>query len=38
MAVNVDIFNPQISVVADGLAGKTVMIYGGNNVKYLHIC
>lgn len=31
MAVNVDIFNPQISVVAKGLAGKCIMIYGGNN-------
>lgn len=32
MAVNIDIFNPQISVVARGLEGKTIMIYGGNNV------
>ena len=31
MAVQVDIFNPQISVVAKGLAGKCIMIYGGNN-------
>lgn len=31
MAVNVDIFNPQVSVVAKGLAGKCIMIYGGNN-------
>ncbi len=27
-----DIFNPQVSVVAKGLEGKTVMIYGGNNL------
>ena len=32
MAVIVDIFNPQISTVAKGLEGKTIMIYGGNNV------
>lgn len=32
MAVNIDIFNPQVSVVARGLEGKTIMIYGGNNV------
>lgn len=31
MAVNVDIFNPQVSVVAKGLAGKCIMVYGGNN-------
>lgn len=31
MAVNVDIFNPQVSVVAKGLAGKCLMIYSGNN-------
>ena len=31
MAVNVDIFNPQVSVVAKGLAGKALMIYSGNN-------
>ena len=28
----VDIFNPQISVVAKGLEGKRIMIYGGNNL------
>lgn len=28
----VDIFNPQISVVAKGLEGKVLFIYGGNNV------
>jgi len=27
-----DIFNPQISVVAKGLEGKRIMIYGGNNL------
>ena len=27
----VDIFNPQVSVVAHGLEGKTIMIYGSNN-------
>lgn len=32
MAVNVDIFNPQISTVARGLEGKTIFVYGGNNV------
>lgn len=32
MAVTIDIFNPQVSTVARGLEGKTIMIYGGNNV------
>lgn len=32
MAVTVDIFNPQESVVAKGLEGKIITIYGGNNV------
>ena len=32
MAVEVDIFNPQKSVVAHGLDGKTIMIYGKNAV------
>lgn len=32
MAVDIDIFNPQVSVVAEGLEGKVLMIYGGNNV------
>ena len=32
MAVTIDIFNPQVSVVAEGMAGKTILIYGGNNV------
>ena len=27
-----DIFNPQISVVAKGLEGKRIMIYGSNNI------
>lgn len=32
MGVTVDIFNPQTSVLAAGLEGKTILIYGGNNV------
>ena len=32
MAVNVDIFNPQVSKIAHGLEGKVILIYGGNNV------
>ncbi len=32
MAVNVDIFAPQVSVVAKGLKGKCLMIYGKNNL------
>lgn len=32
MAVSMDIFNPQVSVVAAGLAGKSLFIYGGNNL------
>lgn len=32
MGVKIDIFNPQTSVLAAGLEGKTVFIYGGNNV------
>lgn len=32
MAVVVDIFNPQTSVIAHGLEGKTIMIYGSNGV------
>ena len=31
MANEIDIFNPQVSVVAHGLEGKTIMIYGTNN-------
>ena len=27
-----DIFNPQVSVVAKGLEGKRIMVYGGNNL------
>lgn len=30
MAVSVDIFNPQHSVIAHGLEGKTIMVYGKN--------
>lgn len=32
MAVTVDIFNPQHSVIAHGLDGKTIMIYGKNGL------
>lgn len=32
MAVTVDIFNPQHSVIAHGLEGKTIMIYGSNGL------
>lgn len=32
MGIVVDIFNPQTSCVAKGLAGKTIMIYGSNSV------
>lgn len=32
MAVTIDIFNPQTSTVARGLEGKSIFIYGGNNV------
>ena len=32
MAVKVDIFNPQVSVIAHGLEGKVIMVYGGNNL------
>ena len=32
MAVTIDIFNPQVSTIAKGLAGKSLFIYGGNNV------
>lgn len=37
MAVTVDIFNPQVSVVAKGLEGKTIMIYGGNNLGKTYV-
>lgn len=37
MAAQMDIFNPQISVVADGLEGKTIMIYGGNNLGKTYV-
>ena len=30
--MSLDIFNPQVSVVAKGLAGKVITIYGGNNL------
>lgn len=32
MSVTCDIFNPQVSKVAKGLEGKTIMVYGGNNL------
>lgn len=32
MAVEVDIFNPQVSRVSHGLEGKTILIYGENNL------
>lgn len=32
MAVNVDIFNPQKTVIAKGLAGKSALIYGSNSL------
>ena len=37
MAINVDIFNPQTSTVAKGLEGKTIMIYGGNNLGKTYV-
>lgn len=30
--LGIDIFNPQVSVVAHGLEGKVIMLYGTNNV------
>lgn len=32
MAVNVDIFNPQKTVIAKGLEGKSFLIYGSNSL------
>ena len=32
MAVNIDIFNPQETVIAKGLAGKSALIYGSNSL------
>ena len=37
MAVTIDIFNPQVSTIAKGLEGKTIMIYGGNNVGKTYV-
>lgn len=37
MATVIDIFNPQVSVVAKGLEGKVIMIYGGNNVGKTYV-
>lgn len=30
---NVDIFNAKKSVIANGLEGKVILIYGSNNLK-----
>ena len=30
--MSLDIFNPTMSVIADGLEGKVILIYGGNNL------
>ena len=32
MAVNVDIFNPQETVIASGLTGKSALVYGSNSL------
>lgn len=37
MAVTIDIFNPQVSVIARGLEGKTIMIYGDNNLGKTYV-
>ena len=37
MGVIVDIFNPQTSVLAAGLEGKTIFLYGGNNVGKTYV-
>ena len=37
MAVTIDIFNPQVSTIAKGLEGKTIMISGGNNVGKTYV-
>ena len=37
MAVAMDIFAPQISAVAEGLAGKVFFIYGGNNLGKTYV-
>ena len=37
MAVEVDIFNPQISVVAKGLEGKQVLLYGKNSLGKTYV-
>lgn len=37
MGIVVDIFNPQLSVLAAGLEGKTVFIYGGNSVGKTYV-
>lgn len=37
MAVSVDIFNPQISVVAKGLKGKCLFLYGRNNLGKTYV-
>lgn len=37
MAVTIDIFNPQKTVLASGLKGKTIMVYGSNNVGKTYV-
>lgn len=37
MPVTIDIFNPQVSVLAQGLEGKVIMIYGANNVGKTYV-
>lgn len=37
MGAVVDIFNPQTSVLAAGLEGKVILIYGGNNVGKTYV-
>lgn len=37
MAAAIDIFNPQTSVVAEGLEGKVIMLYGGNNLGKTYV-
>lgn len=37
MAAVIDIFNPQVSAVAEGLEGKVIMIYGGNNLGKTYV-
>ena len=32
MAASFDIFNPNVTVMEKGLAGKSMLIYGGNSL------